>query len=105
MIMEIVEFDRPEGFSDADLLEDARSTIPRWLGYPGLVRKHFVTDGPKVMGVYVWQTRDMAETAHDAEWIAGFETRTGVMPHIRYFDMFMMIDNVTGEVTPSAPGA
>ena len=94
MIMEIVEFDRPEGFTDADLLEDARSTIPRWKGYSGLIRKHFVTDGPKVMGVYIWESREDAAKGHDAAWVAAFTERTGAKPTLRIYDMFMEIDNV-----------
>ena len=93
MIMEIVTFDRPEGFSDADLLEDARSTIPRWKGYKGLIRKHFVTDGPNVMGVYIWESRADAARGHDAAWVEAFTARTGATPTLHIYDMFMEIDN------------
>ena len=93
MILEIVEFDRPEGFSDADLLADAQSTIPRWQGYQGLIRKHFVTDGPKVLGVYIWESREDAARGHDAAWIEAFTQRTGARPVLRIYDMFMEIDN------------
>ena len=98
MIMEIVEFDRPDGFSDADLLDDARSTVDHWRANPDLIRKHFVTNGPTVMGVYVWPNRAVAEAAHDAAWVERFTARTGVSPEIRYFDMFMLIDNQAGTV-------
>lgn len=98
MILEFVKFDRPEGFSDADLLEDARSTVPHWQANSALIRKHFVTDGPRVMGVYMWPDRAAAQAAHDADWIARFKARTGVEPEISYFDMFMMIDNAAGDV-------
>lgn len=98
MIMEIVEFDRPAGFSDADLLEDARSTVAHWQANTDLVRKHFVTDGPTVMGVYIWPDRAAAEAAHDAGWVERFKARTGEAPRIRYFDMFMVIDNAEGNV-------
>ena len=98
MIMEIVEFDRPDGFTDADLLEDARSTVAHWQANPALIRKHFVTDGPKVMGVYVWPDRAAAEAAHDEAWVERFTARTGVAPGIRYYDMFMLIDNEAGNV-------
>ncbi|MCE8008433.1 hypothetical protein [Aestuariivita sp.] len=102
MIMELVEFDRPNGFTDADLLDDARGTVDHWRANPDLIRKHFITDGPTVMGVYVWPSRAAAEVAHDAAWVARFRERTGVEPRIRYFDMFMVIDNVAGEVTEYA---
>lgn len=96
--MEIVEFDRPDGFTDADLLEDARSTVAHWQANPDLIRKHFVTDGPTVMGVYIWPNRTVAEAAHDADWVKRFVARTGTVPSIRYFDMFMLIDKEAGKV-------
>ena len=102
MIMEIVEFDRPDGFTAEDLLEDARSTVAQWQANPNLVRKHFVTNGPTVMGVYIWPDRASAEAAHDAEWIDRFKHRTGKLPRIQYFDMFMLIDNETGTVSEFA---
>lgn len=98
MILEIVEFNRPEGFSADDLMEDARSTVAQWQANPDLIRKHFVTDGPIVMGVYVWPSRSAAQAAHDDAWVARFTDRTGEVPRIRYFDMFMVIDNDTGTV-------
>jgi hypothetical protein len=99
MIMEFVRFDRPEGFSRADLMEDARSTVDHWRANPDLIRKHFVTDGDTVMGVYVWPDRAAAERAHNAAWVERFTARTGKQPRIEYFDLFMVIDNVTGDVT------
>jgi hypothetical protein len=98
MIMEFVRFERPEGFTDADLLEDARSTVDHWRANPSLIRKHFITDGPRVMGVYIWPDRAAAEAAHDATWQAAFKARTGVTPSIERFEMFMEIDNAAGEV-------
>ena len=98
MIVEIVSFDRPAGFSDADLLEDARSTVAQWRADPELIRKQFVTDGPRVKGIYLWPNRAAAERAHDAAWVERFKARTGETPRIERFDMFMMIDNVAGEV-------
>ncbi|MEX0340017.1 MAG: hypothetical protein AB3N11_13375 [Arenibacterium sp.] len=98
MILEIVRFDRPEGFSDADLLADAQSTVAHWQANQDLIRKHFVTNGDEVMGVYIWPNRAASEAAHDAAWQEMFKARTGVTPNIERYDMFMEIDNVLGEV-------
>lgn len=98
MILEIVRFNRPEGFTDADLLADGRSTVAHWQANTDLIRKHFVTNGDEVMGVYIWPSRSAAETAHDAAWLEMFMARTGVAPAIERYDMFMEIDNVAGEV-------
>lgn len=103
MIIEFVTFDRPPGFSDADLLEDARGTVPHWQANEQLVRKHFVRrDDGRIMGVYLWPDRAAAKAAHDAAWIARFRARTGTEPEITYGEVFMVIDNVTGKVTEHA---
>lgn len=96
--MEIVTFPRPAHFSDADLLADAKSTADHWQQNASLIRKHFVTNGAQVMGVYIWPDRAAAEAAHDAEWLASFVARTGVAPTFEVFDVFMEIDNRMGEV-------
>lgn len=103
MIMEFVAFDRPAGFTDADLLEDARGTVAHWRANDRLIRKHFVRhDDGRIMGIYLWPDRAAAEAAHDAAWIARFRARTGVEPEITYGEVFMVIDNVTGQVTEHA---
>ncbi len=100
MIIEMVTFEKPDGFDDADLLADARSTVAHWQANPDLIRKHFVKgeDGT-VAGLYIWPDRDAARRAHDADWIARFTDRTGRVPTFRYFDLFMVIDNQTNEVS------
>jgi hypothetical protein len=100
MIVEIVSFEMPRGFSNDDLLADARSTTEKWRSNPDLIRKHFVkgSDG-KVAGIYVWPNKEAALTAHDSTWIANFRTRTGTEPNFAYWDMFMLIDNEAGTVS------
>lgn len=100
MIVEMVTFDPPEGATAADIVADARSVVEHWRANPELVRKHFVRgeDG-KLAGLYVWPSREAAERGHDAAWIARFKERTGQEPTIRYFDLFMLIDNEAGTVS------
>lgn len=99
MIIELVTFDRPEGFSESDLLEDARSTVAQWQANPDLMRKFFASQGDQVAGIYLWPTREAAEAAHDAAWVERFTARTGRVPQFAYWDVFMVIDNETGQVT------
>lgn len=99
MIIELVTFDRPEGFSERDLLEDGRSTVSQWQSNRELVRKLFATnDQGQVAGIYTWPSREAAQAAHDAAWIERFRTRTGREPSFAYWDVFMVIDNEAGEV-------
>ena len=42
---------------------------------------------------------EAAERAHGDEWREGVKKRTGGYPTIRYFDLFLLIDNENGKVT------
>ena len=99
MIVEIVTFDRSEGFTDTDVSEDARSTVGQWQANPDLMRKLFPTNGDRVAGICVWPTRAAAEAARDAAWIERFRARTGRRPSIAFWDVFMVINNETREVS------
>ncbi|MEJ8571797.1 hypothetical protein [Microbaculum marinum] len=100
MIVEMVSFDPPAGATQDDILEDARGVVEHWRSNPDLIRKHFVRgeDG-RHAGIYIWPSREAAQKAHDAAWIARFRERTGQTPTITYFDMFMLIDNEAEKVT------
>ena len=53
-------------------------------------------------GVYVWPSIEAAQKAHDEDWRAAVRKRTGGEPTIRYFDLFLLIDNAQGVVTEFA---
>jgi hypothetical protein len=106
MIVELVTFSHPAGWSREQILEDAKHTIPKWTGNRELVRKHFLRgigdnerDGG---GIYIWPSVEAAKQAHDAAWREGVKKRTGAYPAIRYFDLFLLIDNEQGKVTEYA---
>jgi hypothetical protein len=100
MIVELVLFRSPPGMDRAAILEDAKHTIPRWRANPELLRKHYLLgDDGYGGGLYIWPSREAAERAHDAEWQAGVEKRTGAKPTFRYFDLLMLLDNEKGTVT------
>ncbi len=100
MITEIVSFKVTPGMSRDDVLEDARSTLDRWRGFPGLVRKTFLMgENDRCVGVYLWESKDHALQGHDAVWLDRAEARWGNRPDIRYFDTLMELNNGAGEVT------
>jgi len=106
MIVEFVEFRHRPGMTREQILADARATVPKWRGDAELVRKYYVAGDNDMGGAfYVWPSREAAERGHDAVWRAGVETRTGAPPVIRYFDLFMLIDNPAGAVTEFTPDA
>jgi hypothetical protein len=101
MIVELVLFKSPPGMTRNEVLEDAKHTIPRWRANKKLVRKHYLLDeaAGEGCGLYIWPSREAAQKAHDAEWHASVEKRTGGKPVIRYFDLLMLLDNESGKVT------
>ncbi|HEY6699887.1 MAG TPA: hypothetical protein VI137_03575 [Pseudolabrys sp.] len=56
MILELVEFNSPEGWSRQQVAEEARNVIPRWRDNKQLLRKHFLLElnGKTGAGVYIW---------------------------------------------------
>jgi hypothetical protein len=103
VILELVEFNSPKGWTREQVAEDARHVIARWQANKDLVRKHFFLglgkDEGMGGGLYIWPSIEAAQRAHNAEWEAAVIKRTGGKPTIRYFDLFLLIDNQDGDVT------
>jgi hypothetical protein len=101
MILEFVEFSSPKGWTRGQVAEDARHVIDKWRANPELLRKHFLLslDGRTGAGVYIWPSVEAAQKAHGEEWRQSIIKRTGAAPTIRYFDLFLLIDNEHGKVT------
>jgi hypothetical protein len=103
MIVELVTFKSPEGWDRARILDDAKHTIPKWTANRELLRKHFLLgigeDSDSCAGIYIWPSVEAAKKAHDDTWRESVKTRSGGYPTIRYFDLFLLIDNEHSQVT------
>ena len=79
MILELVEFNSPKGWSRQQVAEDARHVIPKWRANKELLRKHFLLalDGKTGAGVYIWPSVEAAQKAHNEEWRQSVIKRTG----------------------------
>ena len=101
MILELVEFNSPKGWSREQVAKEARNVIPHWQANKQLLRKHFLLElnGKTGGGVYLWPTLEDAKKAHDETWRQSIIKRTGSAPTIRYFDLFLLIDNEKGTFT------
>jgi hypothetical protein len=103
MIVEVVTFPSPPGWDRDRTLEDAKHTIPKWSANRELVRKHFLMGLGEAQGIgagiYIWPSIEAAQRGHDEAWRESVRKRTGSYPTIRYFDLFLMIDNEHGQVT------
>ena len=88
-------------FLQKDYDFEARNVIPKWRANKELMRKHFLLElnGKTGAGVYIWPSVEAAQKAHNEEWRQSVIKRTGGAPTIRYFDLFLLIDNEKGAVT------
>ena len=102
MILELVTFPSPAGWSRARVLEDAKTTVPKWTANRELLRKHFLLGIGEAEGtgggVYLWPSVEAAKKAHDDTWRDSVKRRTGAYPTIRYFDLLLLVDNEHGQV-------
>jgi len=96
MIVAIVTFELPQRWSVAQATEVFRSTAPKYLGKPGLVRKHYyVSDaGDRAGGIYFWETRAAAEACYTDEWKAMVAEKYGAAPDIQYAQVPVSVDNL-----------
>jgi hypothetical protein len=101
MILELFDFYSPIGWTRHQVAEEARHVIPKWQGNKELLRKHFLLElnGKTGAGVYIWPSVEAAQRAHNEAWRQTVIKRTGGAPTIRYFDLFLLIDNENGTVT------
>jgi len=103
MIVEFVQFKYPPGLTREQILEDGRTTIPRWRANKELIRKHYIVGEDGTGGAfYIWPSKEAAQRGHNEEWFANIKARTGSTPTIRYFDLLMIVDNAAGTTTEFA---
>jgi hypothetical protein len=88
MILELVEFNSPKGWSRAQVAEEARHVIPKWQANKDLLRKHFLLELNGKTGAGV-----------NEDWRQSVIKRCGSAPTIRYFDLFLLVDNEHGQVS------
>lgn len=94
MILETITFQIRTGMSREDVVADARTTLERWSGFPGLEQKVFaMADETTAMGVYLWRSRADADNGHDAEWFDRAEAHWGNRPERKLCDVLMVLDN------------
>lgn len=101
MILELVEFNSPKGWSRDQVAAEAMHVVPKWQANKELLRKHFLLElnGKTGAGVYIWPSVEAAQKAHNEQWRQSVIKRCGSAPTIRYFDLMLLVDNESGKVT------
>ena len=84
MIISIVTFKLPQRLTVAEAADIFKSTAPRYLGKPGLIRKHYYVSeaGDRAGGIYLWTSKADAEACYSAEWKAAVTEKYGAAPEI-----------------------
>ncbi len=99
MIAELVTYQLPPSMTREEAMAAARATVEKWQVNPDLLRKHYLLEeGNRTSGFYLWTSRAAAERAHDETFRRGVRERFGSDPEIRYFDVMLLLDNLSGEV-------
>ncbi|MCO5121343.1 MAG: YdhR family protein [Burkholderiaceae bacterium] len=100
MIVSIVTFKLPEIWTVAQAAEVFRSTAPKYLGRPGLVRKHYYLSesGDRAGGIYFWESKAAAEACYTPEWKATVTEKYGSPPDVFYVDVPVTVDNVASTI-------
>ena len=96
MIVSIVTFKLPKRWTVAEAAKVFNSTAPKYLGKPGLVRKHYyITEaGDRAGGIYFWESKAAAEACYTREWKAMVTEKYGSAPEILYADVPVSVDNI-----------
>jgi len=96
MIVSIVTFKLPQAMTVEQAAAVFRSTAPRYLGKPGLVRKHYYLSesGDRAGGIYFWESKAAAEACYTPEWRAGVAEKYGSPPDVLYVEVPVTVDNV-----------
>jgi hypothetical protein len=100
MILTMVAFRRGKPWSVEEAAAIFKSTAPKYLNRPGLIRKHYyVTEsGDRAGGVYLWNSREDAHACYTEEWKAMVASKYGAKPEITYMNIPVTVDNVTHEI-------
>jgi len=96
MIVSIVTFKLPKRWTVEEAAAVFKSTAPKYLRKPGLVRKHYyVTEaGDRAGGIYLWKTKADAEACYTPEWKAMVTAKYGAAPEILYAHVPVSVDNL-----------
>jgi hypothetical protein len=100
MILTLVQFALPEPIDLAEATRRFESSAPKYLGLPGLRRKHYVLseDGRFAGGVYLWDSRAAAEAVYSGEWKERVAALYGSEPVVTWFESPVGVDNLSGRI-------
>lgn len=96
MIVSIVTFKLPRRWTADEAAAVFKTTAPKYLRKPGLVRKHYIVteSGDRAGGIYFWKSKADAQACYTEEWKAMVTAKYGAPPEIVYAAVPVSVDNV-----------
>ena len=105
MIIASVRFRLRPGTTLEELVKAFEASSPKYRNVPGLITKHYVFGNGQGGGIYVWESRELAEHLYTPQWKALITERYGAAPEIEWLDNPVTVDNVTGRILVDAASA
>ena len=95
----IVQFDLPKRTAEQAIKGGTGTAfIYRNLATKGLIRKDYLNGDAGTGGVYLWENRQAAEAWFTEAKIAELTDRLGARPRLTWYDTYVTVDNVKGEM-------
>lgn len=95
MYITITRFDVKPSLSRADVARLFEQSLPRYAAVPGLLNKHYwLGEGQEAGGVYLWASREDAESFFTPAFEASIRERFGSIPQVTAMDCPVSLDNV-----------
>ena len=90
----------PPSLDEATIRRQFAAVADRYIGVPGLVRKYFgfSEDGTRVVGIYLWISKEAADAFYTPEWIAGVTERWGAPPVKTDWIVPVVAESIAGRV-------
>lgn len=88
----VVTYGLPAGTDRDAAVRMFRESIPRYMATEGLLRKNVLYDEGLGGGAYLWESREAADKAFDAEWKAYMTEKYGHPPKIEIYEMPITMD-------------
>jgi len=103
MITAVVRFPLPPGTTRDDAKALFEKSAPNYRGVPGLVRKYYLFGDDRTGGgVYLWESREIAERFYSDAWRRTIAQRYGTEPQILYYETPVIVDNAEATTTTAA---
>src|SRR5215207_6545564 len=96
MVVCVVTFKLPKRWTVEEAAAVFKSTAPKYLGKPGLVRKHYyiAEDGERAGGIYFWKSKADAEACYTPEWKTMVAEKYGAPAEFFYAHVPVSVDNI-----------